>query len=99
MIKVSSGWFLLRRGISFISVEVRKPPPTVKGIPKAGGGPGPAVKGNPRGLSRGRGAKVNTDVRLKEGNGPEAQLLNQAAILLVTVAQFQTRLSMLLPRI
>jgi hypothetical protein len=43
-------------------------PPTVPGI----GG-----TTNPRGLNMG-GNKVNTNIPMKEGNGPEAQLLNQS---------------------
>jgi hypothetical protein len=52
-------------------LKAGSPPPTAKGVPL------PTT--NPRGMNRGTGSKVNTNIAQKPGNGPEAQLMNRAA--------------------
>lgn len=46
-------------------------PPTAKSLP--------LPKANPRGLNKGAGSKVNTQIPLKAPNGPGAQIANRAA--------------------
>ena len=58
-------------------LNTQGPPPTPAGIPSAGGGPGPRMKGNPRGMNR--TGRVNTNVSLGSHNSsPESALLNRS---------------------
>lgn len=59
-------------------------PPTVAGVPAAGGGPGPRfperfpmATTNPRGANRKVGGKVNTNINVNQNSNPESALLNR----------------------